>query len=121
MPVPLRSANSRAEAKYNVTTDFPSLGLHGAAASGNIGLVEYALNRGQPVNSVLDGVLPLHAACSGGTALHEQVVKRLIDHGADVNAPRYAFIASSYVLSYLCIQVLALDAFIWLFLFIFFL
>ncbi|KAL1742362.1 ankyrin repeat-containing domain protein, partial [Schizophyllum fasciatum] len=58
----------------------PSLGLHAAAATGNMGLVEYALARGQPVNSVLDGVLPLHAACAGGS---EPVVKLLIDHGAD--------------------------------------
>jgi ankyrin repeat protein len=43
------------------------------------------LNNGQPVNSVLDGVLPLHAACAGGNV---QVVRLLIDHGADVNAPR---------------------------------
>ncbi len=62
------------------------MGLHSAAASGDVGLLEYALNRGQPVNSVVDGVLPLHAACSGGNV---QVVKLLIDHGADVNAPRY--------------------------------
>ncbi|KAE9408639.1 hypothetical protein BT96DRAFT_970544 [Gymnopus androsaceus JB14] len=86
MPVPLRAnANLRAEAKYNVVTEFPNYDLHSAAASGNQGLVEYALTRGQPVNSVLDGVLPLHAACAGG---HEQVVKLLIDHGADVNAAR---------------------------------
>lgn len=63
----------------------PSLGLHSAAATGNVGLVEYALDHGQPINSVLDGVLPLHAACAGGNV---QVVKLLIDHGADVNAPR---------------------------------
>ncbi|KAI4518678.1 hypothetical protein K525DRAFT_146394, partial [Schizophyllum commune Loenen D] len=63
----------------------PSFGLHAAAATGNMGLVEYALARGQPVNSVLDGVLPLHAACAGGS---EPVVKLLIDHGADVNGPR---------------------------------
>lgn len=44
------------------------------------------MEHGQPVNSVLDGVLPLHAACAGGNV---QVVKVLIDHGADVNAPRY--------------------------------
>ncbi|PFH52084.1 hypothetical protein AMATHDRAFT_57929 [Amanita thiersii Skay4041] len=75
----------KAEAKYNVTTDFPSLGLHSAAATGNLGLVEYALVHGQPVNSVLDGVLPLHAASAGG---HTQVVKLLIERGADVNAPR---------------------------------
>ncbi|KIY54005.1 hypothetical protein FISHEDRAFT_20864, partial [Fistulina hepatica ATCC 64428] len=46
---------------------------------------EYALAHGQPVNSALDGVLPLHAACAGGS---EPVVKLLIDHGADVNALR---------------------------------
>ncbi|KAI0065546.1 hypothetical protein BV25DRAFT_1868796 [Artomyces pyxidatus] len=45
----------------------------------------YALSHGQPINSVVDGVLPLHAACSGGNDL---VVKLLIENGADVNAPR---------------------------------
>ncbi|KAF5345296.1 hypothetical protein D9758_008476 [Tetrapyrgos nigripes] len=102
MPVPLRAnANLRAEAKYNVVTECMSsfslpvpfahfltvtnYGLHSAAASGNQGLVEFALSRGQPINSVLDGVLPLHAASAGGD---EQVVKLLIDRGADVNAPR---------------------------------
>jgi ankyrin repeat protein len=63
----------------------PHLGLHSAAATGNIGLVKYALSHGQPINSVLDGVLPLHAAASGGNDL---VVKLLIQYGADVNAPR---------------------------------
>ncbi|GLB37839.1 putative proteasome regulatory particle assembly [Lyophyllum shimeji] len=85
MPVAMRTTYQKAEAKYNVTTEFPSLGLHSAAANGNVGLVEYALDHGQPINSVLDGVLPLHAACAGGNV---QVVKLLIDHGADVNAPR---------------------------------
>ncbi|TCD67082.1 hypothetical protein EIP91_000595 [Steccherinum ochraceum] len=79
------SKGHRAEAKYNVTLDFPHLGLHAAAATGNIGLVKYALEHGQPINSVLDGVLPLHAACSGGNDL---VVRLLIERGADVNAPR---------------------------------
>ncbi|KAJ7714339.1 hypothetical protein DFH07DRAFT_863428 [Mycena maculata] len=83
MPVPLWT--NKAEARYNVTTEFPSLGLHSAAATGNVGLVEYALARGQPINSVLDGVLPLHAAAAGG---NERVVKLLIERGADVNAPR---------------------------------
>ncbi|KAJ7647541.1 hypothetical protein FB45DRAFT_734224 [Roridomyces roridus] len=84
MPVPLWTGKA-AETRFNVTTDFASLGLHSAAATGNVGLVEYALARGQPVNSVLDGVLPLHAAAAGG---NERVLKLLIERGADVNAPR---------------------------------
>ena len=119
MPVPLRMPYHKAEAKYNVTTEcmsqlsatnetlltysspVPSLGLHFAAATGDVGLVEYALCHGQPINSVLDGVLPLHAACAGGNL---QVVKVLIDHGADVNAPRLVilFIKPIYIQFYLC-------------------
>jgi ankyrin repeat protein len=49
------------------------------------GLVQYALTHGQPVNSVLNGVLPLHAAASSG---NETIVRMLIEQGADVNAPR---------------------------------
>ncbi|TBU26451.1 ankyrin repeat-containing domain protein, partial [Dichomitus squalens] len=63
----------------------PHLGLHSAASSGNLGLVTYALDHGQPVNSVVDGVLPLHVASSGGNDL---IVRLLIERGADVNAPR---------------------------------
>ncbi|KAJ1578397.1 hypothetical protein NDA11_005470 [Ustilago hordei] len=63
----------------------PNLGLHNAAASGNIGLVKFALENGQPANSNLNGILPLHAACSGGS---EQSVRMLIFHGTDVNTPR---------------------------------
>ena len=80
---PMLTTSSFCSGKNYIVANFE---LHSAAASGNQGLVEYALGRGQPVNSVIDGVLPLHAACAGG---HEQVVKVLIDHGADVNAPRY--------------------------------
>lgn len=63
----------------------PNFDLHRACAAGNLGLVQYAITQGQPVNSVLAGVLPLHAAASGGS---EQVVKTLVLAGADVNAPR---------------------------------
>jgi len=50
-----------------------------------IGLAKYALSAGQPVNSVLDGVLPIHAACAGGS---DAVVRLLLSNGADVNAVR---------------------------------
>lgn len=83
--MPTSSRHHKAEAKFNVATEFPHLGLHAAAATGNIGLAKYAISHGQPVNSVIDGVLPLHAACSGGS---DMVVRLLIDNGADVNAPR---------------------------------
>ena len=102
--MPVRIHQKQAEARYNVTTacrflttfvsgsslstilsPVPHLGLHSAAANGDVGLVQYALSHGQPINSVLDGVLPLHAACSGGNDL---VVKLLIEKGADVNASR---------------------------------
>lgn len=49
------------------------------------GLVQYALRNGQPANSVLNGVLPLHAAASSG---NETIVRMLIEYGADVNSPR---------------------------------
>lgn len=63
----------------------PNLGLHSASASGNIGLVKYALENGQPHSSILNGLLALHAACSGG---NEAVVRLLLSYGADINAPR---------------------------------
>ncbi|GAA5938768.1 uncharacterized protein JCM15063_004863 [Sporobolomyces koalae] len=76
---------SRQEHRLGVTTDYVDLSLHSAAAKGNVGLVQYALAHGQPVNSVLNGVLPLHAAASSGS---ETVVRMLIEAGADVNSPR---------------------------------
>ncbi|GAA5876758.1 hypothetical protein JCM16303_006277 [Sporobolomyces ruberrimus] len=79
------SSITRQENRLGITTDYVDLSLHSAAANGNIGLVQYALSHGQPVNSVLNGVLPLHAASSSG---NEMVVKMLIEAGADVNSPR---------------------------------
>lgn len=75
----------RTGTNHNVSTDYPNLGLHSAAANGNVGLVKYALANGQPANAVLNGVLPIHAAASGGS---EVVVRMLVESGADVNAPR---------------------------------
>lgn len=61
------------------------LGLHHAALSGNVGLVQYALSEGQPVDAVWDGISALHAAAAGGS---EHVARLLIDSGADVNFGR---------------------------------
>ena len=60
----------------------PLLGLHSTAANRNLGLVQYALMHGPPINSVLDSVLPLHVACSGGNVM---VVKLLIEPEVNLN------------------------------------
>ncbi|KAF9294929.1 hypothetical protein BGZ88_003097 [Linnemannia elongata] len=50
-------------------------------------LVKFALDNGQPIDSVINGVLPIHAACcSNGNVA---VVLFLIERGADVNSRRY--------------------------------
>jgi len=49
-----------------------------AAANGDVGLVQYTLSHVQPINSVLDGILLLHAASFRGSDL---VVKLLIEQG----------------------------------------
>jgi hypothetical protein len=53
-----------------------------AAANSNIGLVKYSLSHGQPVNSVLVGIMQLHAAPSGGSDLIVQLLM------PDANASR---------------------------------
>lgn len=63
----------------------PNLGLHYAAAIGDIAKMRSAIDHGQPPCSSLDGLLPLHAASSGG---HEGAVRLLLRQGANVNAPR---------------------------------
>ncbi|KAF8948158.1 hypothetical protein BGZ47_006266 [Haplosporangium gracile] len=53
----------------------------------SICLVKFALDNGQPIDSVVNGVLPIHAACcSNGNV---PVVLFLIERGADVNSRRY--------------------------------
>ncbi|KAF9153808.1 hypothetical protein BG015_002574 [Linnemannia schmuckeri] len=53
----------------------------------SICLVKFALDNGQPIDSVVNGVLPIHAACcSNGNVA---VVLFLIERGADVNSRRY--------------------------------
>ncbi|KAK4050856.1 nuclear pore complex subunit [Microbotryomycetes sp. JL201] len=95
----------RHQARLGVTTEYNDLELHSAAAGANIGeskrasvvddgragLVDdpaphtHEQAMGQPVNSVKNGILPLHAAASSGSVA---VVRELIENGADVNAPR---------------------------------
>jgi hypothetical protein len=48
-----------------LTIKVPYLDLYSAATNWNVGLVKYVLSHGKPIDSVLDGVLPLRAASSG--------------------------------------------------------
>ncbi|KAG0296050.1 hypothetical protein BGZ96_010341 [Linnemannia gamsii] len=48
-------------------------------------LVKFALDNGQPIDSVVNGVFAIHAACCNNNVA---VVLYLIEHGADVNARR---------------------------------
>ncbi|ORX95278.1 hypothetical protein K493DRAFT_260645, partial [Basidiobolus meristosporus CBS 931.73] len=66
------------------TKGFINLGLHSGAVTGNLGLVKFALDHGQAINSVIKGILPIHAACCSGNVI---VVEYLIHRGADVNIP----------------------------------
>ncbi|KAF9964283.1 hypothetical protein BGZ70_006685 [Mortierella alpina] len=65
---------------------FQNLGLHSGSASGNLGLVKFALDNGQPIDSVLNGVYAIHAACCSNANV--AVVLFLLERGADVNARR---------------------------------
>lgn len=59
-----------------------SLGLHRAASVGDVPLVLFALENGQPVNQTIHGISPLHvAACMGNVP----VINVLLAYGADVN------------------------------------
>ncbi|KAG0352385.1 hypothetical protein BGZ54_002816 [Gamsiella multidivaricata] len=51
-----------------------------------LGLVKFALDNGQPIDSMLNGVFAIHAACCSNANV--AVVLYLIERGADVNAKR---------------------------------
>ncbi|EIM21895.1 ankyrin, partial [Wallemia mellicola CBS 633.66] len=79
-----RSPN-KIESKYGVVSDYTNLNLHQAAFTNDVGSAAFALRNGQPQNSVYKGTLPIHAASLAGS---RDVLRMLIDAGADVNAPR---------------------------------
>ncbi|KAJ1892977.1 hypothetical protein LPJ66_006029 [Kickxella alabastrina] len=61
----------------------PDLGLHDAVSRGDIGSICYALLGGQPIDSLLQGLQPIHmAAIQEDTA----VIDLLLQKDADVNA-----------------------------------
>ncbi|KAJ2845202.1 hypothetical protein J3B02_004745 [Coemansia erecta] len=61
----------------------PDLGLHNAVSRGDIGSIFYALIGGQPIDSLSQGLQPIHIAA---TQEDPAVVDVLIQNGADVNA-----------------------------------
>ncbi|KAJ2160211.1 hypothetical protein GGF46_002420 [Coemansia sp. RSA 552] len=61
----------------------PDLGLHGAVARGDVGSICYALLGGQPIDSLRDGLQPIHVAASQADPA---IVEILVQNGADVNA-----------------------------------
>ncbi|KAJ2339326.1 hypothetical protein GGH92_006773 [Coemansia sp. RSA 2673] len=61
----------------------PDFGLHHAVAAGDVGSIYYALMGGQPVDSVLHGLQPIHIAASQDDPA---VVEMLLQSGADINA-----------------------------------
>ncbi|KAF9354700.1 hypothetical protein BGX34_010859, partial [Mortierella sp. NVP85] len=80
------AVGSKAASTAKKPAAFQNLGLHSGAASGNLGLVKFALDNGQPIDSVLNGVYPIHAACCSNANI--AVVMYLLERGADVNARR---------------------------------
>ncbi|KAJ3049502.1 hypothetical protein HK097_009516 [Rhizophlyctis rosea] len=58
------------------------LGLHAACSDGDIGLAKYALDNGQAVDSLVQGLQPIHFAAMNGDA---GVIRLLIRYGADPN------------------------------------
>ncbi|KAI8992206.1 ankyrin repeat-containing domain protein [Pilobolus umbonatus] len=63
------------------------MGLHWAAMNGNIGLVKFALDHGVPVDSTVNGFVPLQLCCLSDSNL--VIAQYLIDRGADVNRQNY--------------------------------
>lgn len=84
------------------------LGLHWAATTGNVGkihnlecstcppllnlnffvgLIKFALDHGVPIDSVVNGFVPLQLACINDNNI--AAVQYLIDRGADVNIQKY--------------------------------
>lgn len=84
-PRPRQDSNSSSSCQNDPTDGAPNLGLHAAATSGNLVLVKYALENGQPANCFLNSVTPLHAAATTGNTA---IISLLLAFGADVNALR---------------------------------
>lgn len=81
-PLPSSTHHPDASTLYMEAGPAQSLGLHRAASTGDISLVLFALENGQPVNHLLNGIAPLHvAACMGNMA----ITQVLMSYGADIN------------------------------------
>ena len=56
--------------------------------AGNLGLVKFALDHGQSINSVFNGMQPIHVAAGAG---HVYIVEYLLSRRADINARRLQY------------------------------
>ncbi|KAI8384160.1 hypothetical protein BD560DRAFT_346125 [Blakeslea trispora] len=64
-----------------------TISLHWACITGNVGLVKFALDHGVPVDSTINGFVPLQLSCISDNNI--AVTQYLIDRGADVNIQKW--------------------------------
>lgn len=74
--------------------------LPNACESGNLELVQYMLDQGVPINYTIDGRTRCHAITSAATRGHLEIVKLLVERGADFNAVSGPWTALDYAISY---------------------
>ncbi|KAJ3226317.1 hypothetical protein HK099_005148 [Clydaea vesicula] len=80
----LESHHSSNKVKHNNKSK-PDLGLHNAVLNSNYGLVKFILDQGQSVNSITNGMQPIHVAAGIGDL---KIFELLVNRGGDINGKR---------------------------------